>query len=133
LIVLDSSAPVALLVGEPEADAIRAAMEDAPDRPMSAVNLFETRTVPHRRFGLEMVGNLAAVLRHFEVAAIPFDDDQAAVAFGAYRRYGKGSGHPAQLNLCDCAAYALATSPDLPLPSKGEDFGRTDVRGGAGA
>ena len=43
-------------------------------------------------------------------------------------RYGKGSGHKAQLNLGDCAAYALATSLDLPLLFKGNDFTHTDVR-----
>ena len=46
----------------------------------------------------------------------------------AYRKFGKGTGHKAQLNLCDCAAYALARSLDLPLLYKGDDFAHTDVR-----
>ena len=62
------------------------------------------------------------------VVVEPFDDDQAGIAFAAYRSYGKGSGHKAQLNLGDCAAYALATSLDLPLLFKGNDFTHTDVR-----
>jgi ribonuclease VapC len=52
---------------------------------------------------------------------------QAAIAFDAYQRFGKGSGHPAQLNLGDCAAYALARSLNLPLLFKGNDFVHTDV------
>lgn len=46
----------------------------------------------------------------------------------AYRRYGKGSGHPAKLNFGDCFAYALAASLDAPLLFKGEDFAQTDVK-----
>ena len=57
-----------------------------------------------------------------------FDPEQASLAFSAYRQFGKGSGHKAQLNLCDCAAYALARSLDLPLLFKGNDFVHTDVR-----
>jgi ribonuclease VapC len=58
----------------------------------------------------------------------PFDAQQSERAFAAYRRFGNGSGHPARLNLGDCAAYALATSLDLPLLFKGDDFSHTDVR-----
>ena len=57
-----------------------------------------------------------------------FDLEQASLAFAAYRRFGKGSGHKARLNLGDCAAYALARSLDLPLLFKGDDFTHTDVR-----
>ena len=57
-----------------------------------------------------------------------FDVEQAGLAFAAYRRYGKGSGHRARLNLGDCAAYALARSLDLPLLFRGDDFGHTDIR-----
>ena len=63
-----------------------------------------------------------------EIIAVPFDEQQSDVAFDAFKRYGKGRGHPAQLNIIiDCAAYALARSRDLPLLFKGNDFAQTDV------
>ncbi len=54
--------------------------------------------------------------------------EQVQIARAAYRDFGRGSGHPAQLNLGDCFAYALATSTREPLLYKGDDFGHTDVR-----
>jgi ribonuclease VapC len=61
------------------------------------------------------------------MVAMPFDEKQSGLTFEAYRRFGKGN-HPARLNLGDCASYALARSLDAPLPFKGDDFARTDVR-----
>ncbi|MGE3711410.1 MAG: type II toxin-antitoxin system VapC family toxin, partial [Hyphomicrobiaceae bacterium] len=61
------------------------------------------------------------------LTTVPFDDTQAALAFEANRRYGKGY-HSARLNLGDCAAYALARSLDVPLLFKGNDFTQTDIR-----
>lgn len=126
--VADTSAIVAFLRDEPEAEAIRDAMMGARRRLISAMTLFEARTVLWGRFGPTMLDGLHELLRHWRPEVRPFDAEQSAAAFAAYRRFGKGSGHPAQLNLCDCAAYALATSLDLPLLFKGNDFGRTDVR-----
>ncbi|HEY6425342.1 MAG TPA: type II toxin-antitoxin system VapC family toxin [Pseudonocardiaceae bacterium] len=57
----------------------------------------------------------------------PVTADQAAIARAAYRYFGKGSGHPAQLNFGDCFAYALAKSADEPLLFKGDDFSSTDL------
>jgi ribonuclease VapC len=56
-----------------------------------------------------------------------FARQESLSAFDAYCRFGKGN-HPARLNLCDCAAYALAKSLDAPLLFKGNDFARTDIR-----
>jgi ribonuclease VapC len=61
------------------------------------------------------------------IVVVPFDRSLADAAFAAFRRYGKGQGHPAQLNIFDCAAYALADSHGLPLLFKGADFTHTDV------
>ena len=58
---------------------------------------------------------------------VSFDDEMAKAAFEAYRRFGKGQGNPAQLNIVDCAAYALAQARSQPLLYKGTDFARTDV------
>ena len=58
---------------------------------------------------------------------VPFDDGMAMAAFEAFRRFGKGQGHPAQLNIVDCAVYALAKASSQPLLFKGDDFARTDI------
>ncbi|WP_207947792.1 type II toxin-antitoxin system VapC family toxin [Occultella glacieicola] len=58
----------------------------------------------------------------------PVDADQSRIARQAYRDFGKGSGHPAQLNFGDCSSYALASAVDEALPFKGHDFTHTDIR-----
>jgi ribonuclease VapC len=126
--VVDTSALVGFLLDEPEADPIRDAMAAAERRFISALTLFECRTVLWTRFGAEMIQGLHDLLAGWRPDVRDFDADQAGLAFAAYRKFGKGSGHKAQLNLCDCAAYALARSLDLPLLFKGDDFTHTDVR-----
>jgi ribonuclease VapC len=126
--VVDTSAIVGFLLDEPEADAIRDAMAAADRRCISAVTLFECRTVLWARFGAEMLQGLQDLLDGWRPDVRAFDAEQASLAFAAYRRFGKGSGHPAKLNLCDCAAYALAKSLDAPLLFKGNDFLQTDVK-----
>jgi ribonuclease VapC len=61
------------------------------------------------------------------IVVVPFDDGMARAAFKAFRRFGKGRGNPAQLNIVDCAVYTLAKSRSQPLLFKGADFARTDV------
>jgi ribonuclease VapC len=126
--VVDTSAIFAVIAREPDAERYRDALKGQVDLFMSAVTVFECRTVVHRRLSPSLLGALDDFMRKGEVQIVPFDSDHATLAFAAYRRFGKGSGHKAQLNLGDCAAYALATSLDLPLLFKGDDFGRTDVR-----
>jgi ribonuclease VapC len=58
----------------------------------------------------------------------PVTESQVRIARSAYRQYGKGSGHPARLNLGDCFAYALARERNEPLLFVGEDFIHTDIR-----
>ena len=71
--------------------------------------------------------DLMTLLSQGRLTIAPFDEAQAALAFEAYRRYGKGY-HSARLNLGDCAAYALARNLDAPLLFKGNDFSQTDIR-----
>jgi ribonuclease VapC len=58
----------------------------------------------------------------------PFDAEMAQLAFDAFRRYGKGQGHPARLNIVDCAAYALPRAHREPLLFKGSDFEKADIQ-----
>lgn len=128
--ILDTSAIVAAIGSEPDGLLYRKAMLDARDLAISAVTALETRIVLYVRHGEAAVGEFDEMLQNAGVLVMPFDDETAKAAFEAFRRYGKGRGHPAQLNIVDCAAYALAKSRDEPLLFKGDDFARTDVQAG---
>jgi len=67
------------------------------------------------------------LIRAVQLVVLPFDEPQARLAAQAFLRYGKGQNHPAQLNMGDCAAYALATTLNEPLLFVGDDFTHTDV------
>lgn len=125
MIVIDSSAVVAILLDELErADfALRVASSRTV---ISTLNVFETETVIRGRLGAERVPAVRVWLTDNGVDIAPFDDAQSSAANDAYGRYGKGF-HRAKLNICDCAAYALAKSLKAPLLYKGDDFARTDV------
>ena len=93
---------------------------------ISSVAVLETRIVLFARLGLDAVVLFDELLEHAGIVVVPFDDETARTAFDAFRRYGKGQGHPAQLNIVDCAVYALAKTRSQPLLFKGGDFdGRT--------
>lgn len=125
--MIDSSAMVSALAGEADGAGFQRAIKEAEAARMSAFNVFECRVVLSRRFGPGMLAEFELLLQEAEIAVDPFDADQARLAFEAYRRYGKGGGHGAALNLGDCAAYALARSRGLPLLYKGDDFAKTDL------
>ena len=125
--VVDTSAVIAFLRGEAGADRIEILLDETSELRMSAFNAFECRVVLLRRFGESAVGDFDLLVVRAGVILNPFDADQAELALEGYRRFGKGSGHPAQLNLGDCAAYALARSRALPLLFVGDDFSRTDI------
>jgi ribonuclease VapC len=126
-VIVDSSAVIAVLLEEPEAAWFRVLLTSEADVRMSAVTDFETRLIAVHRRGPLLVERHEELLTSSGITIAPFDATQAALAFSAYRRYGKGN-HPAKLTFADCAAYALAKGLDMPLLFKGEDFARTDVR-----
>ncbi len=72
-------------------------------------------------------GGLDVVLTAFQIRIEPLTESQARIARAAYQRFGRGSGHPARLNMGDCFAYALARDLDEPLLFKGNDFTLTDI------
>jgi ribonuclease VapC len=124
--VIDSSALIAILRKEPEADAFLRAIERDPVRLMSAVTKLETSMVA---MGLrDRAGALEvdALLAKIAAIVMPFDEHHADLAREAFARFGRGR-HPAALNFGDCAAYALAIAEAEPLLFKGTDFGATDV------
>ncbi len=124
--VIDTSALIALLRLEPEADAFAQAIEADPRRLISAVTKLEARMVALGRFGPAAAADLDALVATIAPIVVPFDDHHADIARDAFARYGKGR-HKAALNFGDCAAYALAVAEAEPLLFKGTDFGATDV------
>ncbi len=124
--VIDSSALVAILLGEPDTGDLAAAIAADPNRIMSAFSLLETSVVLDNRKGPEGVAELETLLADLGVQVIGLDAAQARVARDAYRRFGKGR-HPAGLNPGDCCSYALAVTLGEPLLFKGSDFPQSDV------
>jgi ribonuclease VapC len=125
--VLDTSAIVATIAHEPDGARFQNAMLDAATLAISSVTVLETRIVLHSRHGPAAVREFDEMLENAAITVAPFDQNLAVLAFDAFRLYGKGQGHPAQLNIIDCAAYALAKSLGEPLLFKGGDFAKTDI------
>jgi ribonuclease VapC len=128
MIVVDSSALVAIFEHEGDAAVYARAIELADRLLISAVNVHETGVVLRVRRGspaLDRLWRFLVIENDFEIAA--FDENQARLALSAFDRYGKGIHSKARLNLADCAAYALASSLGAPLLFKGDDFSATDI------
>jgi ribonuclease VapC len=124
--VVDTSALVAILFGEPDADRFVQALAAAPIRLLSAVTRVEVSFVVEGRKREAGRADLELLLRDgaFEIASVT--PQQAQIAIEAFRRYGKGR-HRAGLNIGDCFSYALAVATGDRLLFKGEDFAHTDV------
>jgi ribonuclease VapC len=124
--VLDSSAVIAVLLDEPDADSLRVAIADADTRLISAATLVETSLVIEGRFGPTGGRELDLLISRLGVVVVPVDADQVTEARRAWRRFGRGR-HLAGLNYGDLFSYALARTTGEPLLFKGDDFARTDV------
>ena len=125
--VIDTSAILAWLKDEPDRDRIVAGLEAHPVRRMSSVSLLEAQIVVRGGEHPALLGKLDRFLEEIEVIVVPFDEPQARIAADAFQRYGKGQGHLAQLNMGDCAVYALAKTANEPLLFVGNDFSQTDI------
>jgi ribonuclease VapC len=125
--VIDTSAVLAILQLERDAEELARPIERASERLMSSVSFLEASIVSLNRRGPAGVSKLEAFAAVSQLDIVGFDAEQARVARDAYDRYGKGR-HPASLNFGDCASYALAATRALPLLFKGDDFAKTDVR-----
>ena len=127
MIVVDTSALVAILLLEPDASRYAAAVQAADVVKISAITLLEAGIVMHRKQGPGGVDDLRDLLSSASVEIAPFDGDMARIGTDAFARFGRGSGSPAKLNFGDCASYALAKSLSVPLLFKGADFVHTDI------
>ena len=125
--IIDTSVLVALFMREPDAPALLQLMAAAPARRLSAANYVELAAVLDGWRDPVLSGALDAKLRNMKVEIVPFTVNQARLARIAYQQFGRGSGHPARLNMGDCFAYALARDLGEPLLFKGRDFALTDI------
>lgn len=121
--IVDTSALVAVLRDEPDAERLLQAMLVAAQVRVSTATLVEAGIV----LGPTRHGDLDELLRGVGAVADPVDEAQVAAARAGYTRFGKGSGSPARLNLGDAFSYALASVTGEPLLFKGDDFTHTDV------
>jgi ribonuclease VapC len=126
VIVVDTSALIALVRGEREAERCRVALVDASGIRLSAGSLVEASIVLESRFGPAAVAELDEMLGSFAIEVCPVDLDHVALARQAFRLFGKGR-HPAALNFGDCFSYALARLSAAPLLCVGNGFARTDI------
>jgi ribonuclease VapC len=125
-VIVDSSAIVAILRGEPEAPEFARAIAQNDCR-ISAANYVEAAVVIDSVHDPIVSRKFDDLIREGEITIEPVTERQAHIAREAYRDFGKGSGHPARLNFADCFAYALAKDLRDPLLFKGRDFAQTDV------
>jgi ribonuclease VapC len=125
--VVDTSALMAVLLGEPEAETFARLLADDPKIMISAFNALESAIVIEAKKGEAGGRELDLLLHRARIDIIPFTADQVELALTAWRQFGKGH-HPAGLNIGDCCAYALATFSGEPLLFKGNDFNQTNIR-----
>ena len=126
MIVVDTSAIIAVLYRETEFNELVRLITEAESCSLSVVSYFEAAIVLIGRSTPEAAKELDALLLQMQMEVVPFDYELATQARDAFVRFGKGR-HPARLNFGDCVSYALAQARRLPLLYKGEDFAKTDV------
>ena len=126
-VVIDTSALLAILLGESERGKFIQLLSESETRLLSAANALETAMVVESRRG-EIAGReLDLFLYRTKTEIVAVDAEQFSIARFAWRKFGKGR-HPAALNFGDCFAYALTKTSSEPLLAKGEDFRRTDLQ-----
>ena len=124
--IVDSSAIIAILMRESDAERFERALDQAPRNAMSAATYVELINVIDRKAGAYLLGNADEFLATAMMELVPFTIEQAQWARHARLTYGAGR-HPANLNFGDCFSYALAKATGEPLLFKGDDFNRTDI------
>jgi ribonuclease VapC len=126
---IDTSVIVAILAREPDATAFADRIEAATCCTSALVVLEATMRLA-TKLGIDPVAvgqRVNALLEAGGITLAPMDGRTASLAVQAFADYGKGRGHPAQLNLADCLSYACAKAQGVPLLYKGKDFSHTDL------
>ncbi len=131
---VDASAMVAILIREPQRSELLKCLDNASDPITSAMAVFETVAAVTRRRAQSAEASAAQVqefLRLTGITVVPIAEAEGLAALTAFTRFGKGQGHPAQLNMGDCFAYACARTHNVPLLFVGNDFTQTDIASAA--
>jgi ribonuclease VapC len=126
--IVDSSTIIAILSGEPDAEELNEVLSWASRPRLSVANYLEAAIVLDRHRSPGPGERLDRYLAAARIELVEVTESQVRIARSAYRNFGKGSGHPAALNVGDCFAYALAVERDQPLLYTGNDFKHTDIR-----
>jgi ribonuclease VapC len=124
--VIDTSALIAILLGEPEAKPFALAIAGDPQRLISAFTALESGIVIEAKKGESGGRELDLLIHQAKIEIVSVTAEQFEIARSAWRKYGKGR-HPAGLNIGDCCSYALAKCSGEPLLFKGNDFNQTDI------
>lgn len=127
MIAVDSSVLGAIIFKEPERPALYRALLNQDNLLISSATVIEIRMVAYGRGGSDLVLELDDLIDSLGLKIIPLGIKEIEIAHAAFVTYGKGNGHPAQLNFGDLFSYALAKSRGVPLLFKGDDFALTDV------
>jgi ribonuclease VapC len=125
-VIVDSSALVAVLTGEPGHEPVLEALLAAPRVDVGAPTAVETGVVLSARLGELGRSLLSRLLEEARIEVVPFTGAHLPVALSAWSRFGKGR-HPAALNFGDCLTYAVAHIAGRPLLCLGDDFSNTDL------
>lgn len=125
--IVDSSAIIAILTGEDDAETFADLINAEDDVAISAVTYVECAMVMSRFDDPVMRGLVDELIREEGIEVVAFDHAQGLIAVRAFSDFGKGSGHGAGLNFGDCMSYALAKVRRQPLLFKGDDFAQTDL------
>ncbi len=130
MVFVDASALVAMMTDEEDAIVLAARLDTAVERLTSPIAIFEATAALARLRGLNVEDAARAVVEFLErqsITAVPISEEVGEMAIAAFAQFGKGQGHPAQLNMGDCFAYGCARYYQQPLLFKGADFARTDI------
>lgn len=130
LMFIDTSVVVAILSSEDDAPQWADRLERAAVRITSALVVLEATMRLSTKLAVEPMEVEAIIgdfLREAKIEIVPIDAGDGRLAVQAFGEYGKGRGHPAQLNLADCLSYACAKRRNVPLLYKGNDFSHTDL------
>lgn len=124
--IVDTSAVLAILFEEEDAEIYARALAQADSCRMSAASFVETAIVVDAQTKDKGSRQFDSFLRRAGIGIEPVSEEQAHIARQAYADFGKGR-HPAALNFGDCFSYALAKATGEPLLFKGKDFKKTDI------
>lgn len=124
--IIDTSAILAILFNEDDAESFAQAISEADACRISAANFVEVAIVVEAQTKASGSRQFDAFFRRAGIVVEPVTEEQAHIARQAYADFGKGR-HKAGLNFGDCFAYALAKTTGETLLFKGEDFKKTDI------